>query len=246
MVDKRVQIQASIKDAEPWLPLFLDQIEKLDYPENLIRYAFVTAPSKDRTMEILFDWLKDKPNYFLRHTAMPSNYVSREKMWMSGNYARQFAITKMVDQPSPDFVFICDCDVTTIPPRTLQRLVDLDVDIVAPYVFLEPIERRRFYDTWAFRFLSGPRKGEQHPENPATWYAENMEGALEIEADLDKRIIPMMSVGANPVLIKREVLEECWYEGNEAIVGFCDLARYKGFEVWSYPDIEVIHCGASV
>lgn len=262
--DKRVQIQSSTWWAEPWLPKFLEQLERLDYPRNLLRYAFITAPcpKKDRTMEILFDWLRDKENFYLVHVKGPESKEQeseklesgvRRRVWLSANLGRKYATTKMEGFPQPDFVFICDCDVIKMPRDALRRLVELDVDVVAPYVYVDPENKptnpwrnkRAFYDTWGFRFLHGPHKGFQHPKTYAPWYARNIQNP-RVKADLDKGLIPMMSVGANPVLVKREVLEECWYEGDEAIVGFCNLARGKGFKIWSYPAIEVIHSWRSI
>jgi len=250
---KKVQIQSSVYWAEPWLNRFLTQIENLDYPKEDIRYAFVTAPNPDNTLTILFDWLKNKHNFYLRQIKMPSDFVAREKMWMSGNFARLFATTPMKGDWLPDFVFICDCDVIKIPPNTLRRLVELDLDIVAPYVYVNPeseegnpVQNQRvYYDTYATRFLYGPYSGTKHPYCFAEWYAEHIENP-DIQADLEKKVIPMMSVGANPVLIRRQVLEQCWYEGNEAIVGFCNLARQKGFKIWSYPEIETTHSWRSI
>jgi hypothetical protein len=207
-------------------------------------------------MKILNKWLEDKDNYYLRMTKMPHSWPARRRMWTASNYSRKFAVIDSPEQDKVDFIFHSDSDVIHMPSDTLTRLVNLDVDIVHPYIYVDPenVEKnpvrgkRIFYDTFSFRFLYGPHANTFPPPSGwADWYKDNI-AESEVRANLEKRIIPMESVGANPVLIKREVADNVWYDGAscEAIVGFCNLARNKGYKIWSYPDIECLHSWESI
>ena len=232
--------------AEPWLPRFLQQLDNLDYPKDRIQYSFSCAPHPDNTMKILTKWLEDKDNYYLRMTKMPKNWHTRRRMWTASNYSRRFAVMDSPEQDKVEYIFHSDSDVVSIPPDTLKRLVALDVDIVHPYIYVE--KTHIFYDSYSFRYMYGPYANVwPPPPHWADWYKQNI-GKPDVHADMEKRVIPMKSVGANPILIKREVMDNVWYDGvsNEAIVGFCNLARQKGYKIWSYPDIECLHSYDSI
>lgn len=256
MVKPRIHIMSNVYWAEPWLPRFLKQLDNLDYPKDRLQYSFSCAPHPDNTMKILNKWLEDKDNYYLRMTKMPHSWPARRRMWTASNYSRKFAVIDSPEQDKVDFIFHSDSDVIHMPSDTLTRLVNLDVDIVHPYIYVDPenVEKnpvrgkRIFYDTFSFRFLYGPHANTFPPPSGwADWYKDNI-AESEVRANLEKRIIPMESVGANPVLIKREVADNVWYDGAscEAIVGFCNLARNKGYKIWSYPDIECLHSWESI
>lgn len=243
----KVHIMSNIYWAEPWLPKFLEQLDNLDYPKDRIQYGFSCSPANDNTIKILYKWLEDKDNYYVRMTRMNPQWHARRKMWTASNYNRRFAMIDSPEQDKVDYVFSSDNDVIYMPPNTLKHLVNLDVDIVHPYIYVE--KTHQFYDSYGFRFLHGPFNYKMFPpvNHWADWYKANM-NRNDVKADMTKRIIPMWTVGANPILIKREVIDNVWYDGlsNEAIVGFCNLAREAGYKLWSCPDIECIHSYDSI
>lgn len=222
----RVQLMGCVRQGSWWLQKYLEQLDGLDYPERLLRYAFVEGGSTDNSREVLLDWLKTKKDVFYRQIDMPKNLGPgthldqlRRRMWFSGNHARQLLRQDMQGVNPVDYIFICDCDVVSIPSSLLKKLVALDVDVVAPYIYVKPPEGQEpkiFFDTWAFRWIS--RK-----------------------PDPETGLLPMNSVGACPVLIKAEVVKAVDYWGKEAIVGFCKEAREKGFKIWSYPEMHCLH-----
>ena len=248
----KVQVSASVYWSEPWLPRFLAQLGKQDYPKDCIRYAFSASPGKDGTVGILLDWLKDKPNFYVRCVPSKPEWPARRRMWNAGNYFRRHALEESPETWRPDYVFVCDTDVITMPPNLISFLVSKDVDVVAPYVYVsEPADTGRsngtFYDGYGFRFLYGPYDYTRYPQPP--WWADWYKGHIEdpsVRADLEKRLIPMQSVGVNPVMYKRQVLEKVYYDGDEAIFGFCKAVVAAGFKVWSTPDVETVHSHASI
>ncbi len=230
------------------LPTFLEQIDNLGYPKERLRYAVVTGDSEDDTVDIVLDWLKTKQDVWWRHVTL-DHLPLRKRMFTSTNYVRHYATAKLPNVETVGFMFHCDADVIGIPPETLKALVDLDVDVVAPYLYMsdenDPQNQFRgkkiFRDVWGYRFKHGPHPGLQFNPFVADYYKRNMDKDESIQADTERGLIPMLSVGANPVLIKREVLEEVWYDGLHATPGWCQKANESGYKIWSYPALECIH-----
>ena len=250
MVEPLVLIGFVARNAESTLPRFLEQIDNLDYPKNRLRYACVEGGSTDKTREIILEWMKTKKNVFFIQHDMDDNELShRERMFCSSNLWRHYVKTAFKGVEPVDYVFQCDVDVTGIPPETLRTLIALDVDIVAPYIYVDNENHvqnqwrggNSFYDLWGYRHLHGPHPGIQWNYSIHEYYKRNMDRDKTIQADTVKRLLPMECVGANPILAKREVYEAIWYTGRKATPGWCGLAREHGFRVWSYPDIGCIH-----
>jgi len=245
----RVLIAFGVKDEAHTLPKYLDQIDKLDYPEDKLGYAVVTSPSSDNTVDIVLDWLKKKKHAYWQHVDVSHVEPLRRRMFTSTNYIRHYILNDFPNTPRFDYMFQCDGDVIGIPPETLKTLIGLDVDIVAPYIYtsMEKHPRNRFRnhktfrDVWGFRFKYGPHPGLQFNSGVPEYYKRNMDTVDSINADRERGIIPMLSVGANPILIKREVLENVRYDGLHATPGWCIEADRLGYGVWSYPALECVH-----
>ena len=196
------------------------------------------------------DWMKTKKNvFFIQHDMDDSELNHRERMFSSSNLWRHYVKTKFKGVSQVDYVFQCDADVTYIPPETLKTLIALDVDIVAPYIYVNPENHARnkwrggmtFSDPWGYRHLYGRHPGVQINYGIHEYYKRNLARDKTIKADTVKRLLPMESVGANPILAKREVYEKVWYTGIYATPGWCIEARKHGFKVWAYPDLHCLH-----
>lgn len=172
----------------------------------------------------------EKFTYALPLDAVPSG-VSHYQVWT----AKKYILNVLGDE---DYYFNVDADVIHMPPSTLSALVEKDVDIIAPYVYIDSSPApgnvwaglKVFYDSWCYRFKDVP------------WINSHISAVEMLEhVDPVTGLIEMESVGANPVLIKREVIEEVEYHGDEAIVGFCYQARKFGFKVYALPAVECLH-----
>jgi len=250
LVDPLVLIGFVARNAEGTLPRFLEQLDNLDYPKDRLRYACVEGGSTDNTRGIILEWMKPKKNtFFIQHDMDDAELSHRERMFCSSNLWRHYVKTRFKGVEPVDYVFQCDADVTKIPPETLRVLINLDVDIVAPFIYVDqekhPQNRWRakktFYDIWGYRYLYGPYPGHQFNVDIHEYYKRNLVRDKSIRADTEKRLIPMQCVGANPILARREVYEKVWYTGVKATPGWCMAAREAGFKVWAYPDLECIH-----
>lgn len=248
-MDPYIIIGFGAKDEANNIPKYLEQLDNIDYPEDRITYVAVTSPSKDNTVELVVDWLKTKKSSCWFNFDATSIEPLRKRMFTCTNYIRHLVTINRPPLPRYDYLFQCDADVIGIPPETLKELIKLDVDIVAPYIYNSQEDapsnkfkyKKTFRDIWGFRFKYGPHRGLQFNSSVADYYKRNMYRDDTIKADKEKGIIPMISVGANPILIKREVLENVHYNGLHATPGFCMMADEMGYNVWSYPALECIH-----
>lgn len=255
---KKVLIGCPVKNAARWLPRNMAAIDALDYPREDLSYSYVYSQSKDDTLNLLFNWLRSKRTWSLKRVEITaparlppkSDEAARFRQWESVNrtlkshykvWQLKKYIMSVIDDE--DYYFNVDSDVIYMPPETLKVLVEKDVDIVAPYIYIDSSNdecnewagKHQFYDTWCYRFKGVP-------------WDNNCHTAIKMKekADPDTGLIPMDSVGANPVLIKREVIEEVEYHGDEAIVGFCFQARKFGFKIYAYPALECIHAWEAI
>jgi len=131
-------------------------------------------------------------------------------------------------------LFFMDSDMV-FPPRTLQKLLDHDVDIVGGFYVRK---RKGFLPT---AFLKGHRVGGK-------WLTEWVTDYKEVEG-----------IGTGCLLIKREVFEkvECpWFEykwsGTQdghfvtEDLTFCEKAKDNGYKVWCDGTIRCGHVGSFI
>lgn len=238
---KKVLVCGLAKDASRWLPRNIVAIEGLDYPKELLSYSYVEGGSSDNTVQLLADWLVTKKKWTLRKydlepdLDLAEEVDTRIRSWISAQLC-----WKALDDE--DYVFMCDSDVVEMPPQTLVSLVQKDVDIVHPYVYVDNSNlpanwnagKKLFYDTWAFRFHGVP------------WDNTSTTPLKMVERADSRGLIEMDSVGFNPVLIKRRVIDEVSYSGEADCLGYFQMARRFGFRIYSMPSIEVTHAWESI
>lgn len=120
-----------------------------------------------------------------------------------------------------DFILFVESDLC-IPYDLVDLLVSLDLDIVAPLVFLGGL----FYDSWGFRDLEG-RKID----------------SININS-MDNYPVELSSVGSC-VLFRAEIFRKGirFHGPHETglLVGVCTDARKQGYKVWTHPSISIVH-----
>jgi hypothetical protein len=120
-----------------------------------------------------------------------------------------------------DFILFVESDLC-IPYDLVDLLVSLQLDIVAPVVFLGGL----FYDSWGFRDLDGKKIK-----------------SINIKS-MDNSPIELSSVGSC-VLFRSEIFRGGirFHGPHETglLVGVCTDARKKGYKVWTHPSISIIH-----
>jgi hypothetical protein len=132
------------KDKENSLPLYLKCIESLDYPKNKIILYIRTNDNNDRTELILNEWLtRVKAKYqsvFYDNNSIDSklmdyqNHEWDKRRFKALGTIRQESLRFAINEKA-DFYFVADCD-NFLKPCTLKRLINLNLDIVAPFLTL--------------------------------------------------------------------------------------------------------------
>lgn len=139
----KILVTSLFSSSSKWINRFFKCLESLDYPKDKLRFAFLEGGSQDNTWNILKRYKDTHPNVWLSNRA--SNIPDR--------YERlAFLRNCLIDEALQDeaYVFSVDSDLVHIPPETLKTFISYNVDIIAPYIFIEG--KTQFYDTLAFRY----------------------------------------------------------------------------------------------
>lgn len=123
------------------LPEYLQCLDRLDYPKNLIALQVRTNDNKDTTREILEEWLSVVGSEYCKVTFDDSPIDSGAEaghLWNERNlsriaFVRQQSLDRFAaDDDWSDFYFVCDVDNFLTNPQTLKELVRRREPIAAP------------------------------------------------------------------------------------------------------------------
>jgi len=213
-----VLVGIPVKNSELWLAKCLESLEKLDYPSNKIRVIFLYGESRDRTLNIIKVY-SSKSKYTVeayRETPMNIPKIPVSAAFIAPIYKDY---QELIEE---DYFWLLDSDIIKFDPVLLKRLVSLDVDVVAPYVWIIDRDPRIFFDIYCFRY-----KGYHfHPINPP---GINNNQLLEID-----------SVGSCYV-VKAEVFKKGVYKNPHPHLQFCNSIRNLGYKVYIDPKSHVYH-----
>ncbi|MFO7273874.1 MAG: hypothetical protein DIU55_003270 [Bacillota bacterium] len=208
-----VLIGCPVRNRARVLPAYLSTLEALDYPPELLRFAFVLNDSVDESEEILCAFAGRRPTALLRRDLgfprWQRGYYSYENLALLRNLLIEEAL-----RGGADYLFSVDSDVLP-PPHTLRRLLAAGKPIIGARV---PNDLHLPGEHWRCNFLRADARGRlRHPR------------AFPSDA-----LMPVDVVGA-AVLIARAVLEAgCRYApaptGEDE--GFCRQAMAAGFQPW--------------
>lgn len=137
-----VLIAILAKDAEVYLPLYLKCITQLDYPKDRIYIYIRTNNNRDKTVEILTDWVDTAKNMYrwvqMDCEDIPTDLSAyKQHDWNKIRFKvlgeiRQRSIEVAIER-DVDFYFVVDID-NFIQANTLKNLVRLNFDVVAPFL----------------------------------------------------------------------------------------------------------------
>ena len=214
----RVLIISPLKNEAFWLPRHLKAWEKVDYPRDQIRWVIQLGRSIDMTEKIL-------RNYFKKHKWNVEIYPDPKHFNPTGS---AMFLADVVNEfkkyyKEEDFIVLDDGDTVGLPKAFLKELIKLDLDIVAPSIWIEKRNPPTFFDTYVFRTLDGSR----FPP-------------IGIPYKDSKLPIQLGSVGTT-VLIKGNIFKEIPFENPIPTLQFCRNARKAGYKVWFAPWVNVYH-----
>ncbi|CAH6420014.1 Glycosyltransferase family 2 [uncultured virus] len=146
------------KDKSATLPLYLECLENLDYPKNLISLYVRTNNNNDDTASILRCWIARVAHLYARVEFDDSDVpeqVQRFKPheWNSERFIVLGAIRneslRQAEEWGCDFYFVADCDNFFIP-ATLRELAMRNLPIVAPMLGKLKEEEYGFYANYHY------------------------------------------------------------------------------------------------
>lgn len=207
------------------LPLYLESLQALKYPEAKIEYCFIINDCSDQTPLILEHFAEQKAAGVKLITI---NYGS-EKGYRRGMYdfsrlaALRNHLLNAFLQSDCEYLFSLDSDILA-PPDTLTRLIEDNCDIVSALV------------------CNGHELNDQSIYNILR---RNHEGKLVHWRDFPRdRIFPVDCTGA-AYLIKRAVIASCGvrYSSEQGAedIGFCSAAAQKGLGIYGDGRLECVH-----
>lgn len=210
------------------LKRFLNCCHDLEKYYRDIVYIFIEGDSSDNTYGILRNWLTPKKNYILKKVDRKHHPFAKDRNPKRTIYfaeLRNMLIDLSLSIPEVSEVLMIDANYGW-KGDLISSLRDTNTDIAAPLVVMHKNRDGKylFYDTWAFR-----KDGRQFSQ-----FYPYFIGLGSEPLDLD-------SVGGG-YLIKRKVLENgVRYNGDKDCehVGFCKMAKDKGFVIKINPKIYI-------
>jgi len=213
------------KNDAKYLPQFLSQMEKLDYPIEKLRWVWIYGRSIDFTLDIIL-------NFHQKHSYKFDVY---EEPYAKRQINNALYLADLCNEfkklyKDEDYVLFADVDLVKIPPNTLKELLKVKKDIVAPYPYTKG--KDQFYDTYVFRYKG--QKYERIEENGKVY------GPLNPIFKDSKKPIKLDSVGTM-VLIRGEVFKKIDWDNPTPHYQFCKNARKAGYTVWALPYVRIEH-----
>lgn len=213
-----ILIVSPTKNDARYLERHLQAWEKVDYPRARIRWVWMYGRSVDKTLEILEKYFSSGKWNAEIYEEPPFENKTNSAIWIADVLN---ALRKTYN--NEDFVVIDDTDIIRIPPTTLRELIDLDLDIVSPYVWIEGTNPKQFFDTYVFRDLDG----NKYP----AFDLPNLDSPDPIE---------LSSVGSF-VVVKGSIFERIEFENPIPNLQFCRNAGKKGYKVYGIPWVNIYH-----
>lgn len=213
-----VMVGVPVKDSATWLPRFFKQLEKL---EDVSRVVFSYSRSKDETLKLLKHWEHETKHSteIIHEPDMPQALSAAEIAPVYKDFQTMFGEKGWEDETH--FLLI-DADIMDVPDDLIQRLMAHDKDIIAPFVYVDRMIPKQFFDVHCFR-LSGFRFHPYLPPDPN-----------------DGEIFELDSVGCC-YLVNRDTFKFVDYDNPHPHLRFCENALDAGYEVWADPSIEILH-----
>lgn len=199
-----------VKDKEYCLDLYLECIEKLEYPKNKITIYIRANDCKDNSIEKLQQWSKKNKDEYADVIEDYSDVDSGLKKYGEHEWnAHRFSVLARIRQDSIekcmelccDYYFVVDVD-NFIKPHTLRRLIDDNLPVVGP---LLRIPKGHPTPEEAGEAGQGPLYSNYHHPCTPNGYYQNSQAYYEILEQRTKGLI-CVDVIHTTYLIKKSIL----------------------------------------
>lgn len=218
---KHICVAILAKDKAHTLPLYLECLERQEYPKQYISIYIRTNNNNDNTTEILREWT-DKNRLLYNRIELDDSDVKEQvqlyeqHFWNAERFTvlgriRNESIKKAIEWDC-DFYFVADCDNFITPP-TLYDLTSLNLPIVAPRLRLGE-DLNRYYSNY-------------HCKVDDAGYYKDDENYLKILYNIVTGIIEVDCVHCT-YMIRRDCISKLYYldetERHEYVI-FSESAR---------------------
>ncbi|KAI9759742.1 MAG: GDP/GTP exchange factor for ARF [Chaenotheca gracillima] len=152
--EERILLCAPLRDAESHLPMFFAHLRNFTYPHHLIDLAFLVSDSKDRTLPLLSQMLKeiqedpDPKQPYGEISVIEKDFGQKVNQDVESRhgFAAQASRRKLMAQarnwllsaalrPYHSWVYWRDADVETAPVTILEDLMRHNKDVIVPNVW---------------------------------------------------------------------------------------------------------------
>jgi Anp1. len=156
--EERILVCVPLRDAEQHLPMFFSHLRNFTYPHRLIDLAFLVSDSKDRTLEVLTQYMSEiqesgDPNMMFGEVSIIEKdfgQVVNQDVESRHGFAAQAPRRKLMARarnwllsaalrPYHSWVYWRDVDVETAPYTILEDLMRHNKDVIVPSTSRPPI-----------------------------------------------------------------------------------------------------------
>ncbi len=212
-----VLVGTKVKDAELWLPRFINQVEQLE--GDVSRVAVIYGESRDQSLALLKHWQRTSKRK-IEIYAEPYLPESERNGYSLARLKQD--LQKILRDGAEQYYLNLDCDLVELPKTLIADLQAADKDLVAAMIWTENRVPRTFFDTYVYR-LEGCMF---HPYKPPGLNATDP--------------FPVDSV-STCYLAKREVEVAGTYSNPHPHIPFCASLKKLGYQIWVHPQVYAYH-----
>lgn len=247
-----VLVLTPVKNAEPYIGKYMDNLARIDYPAEKISLAFLESDSDDATWERLGEELSEARARYARVELYQQHfgYRGKRRRWALGEQRRRrevMALSRnlLLSRALRDeqWVLWMDVDLLSWPPDALRRLLATGGDVVAPHCVRED---GMTFDLNTFRLAADAGRLDwsryvydgilQPPVGYGREYLSACRGLVELDG-----------VGGTMLLVNAE-LHRCGlnfppyaYRHLIETEGLAQMAKDMGRQCWGLADLTVVH-----
>ncbi len=241
-------ILTPVKDAEPFLPRYLELIANLDHDPKRLSIAFLESDSRDRTVELLKRWGQErrhgrtmliKHDYAFRFTgprwAEAIQQRRREVLARSRNRLLSHALR------DEQWVLWLDVDLVDYPPDLIARLLASGKKVIVPHCVLP---NGQTFDLNTFS-LAGEVEDERYLKD-GLFQPPRGVGRRYLDA-FSEELVSVDSVGGTALMVQADLHREGLifppfpYRGYIETEGLAMMARDMGVTCYALPQLRITH-----